>query len=46
MFRHRNFIGQVSALYEVTGRHQGYEVRAAVSAPLSSESSRWWSTPA
>lgn len=34
MFRHRNFIGQVSALYEVTGRHKGYEVRAAVSAPL------------
>ena len=34
MFRHRNFIGQVSALYEVTGRHEGYEVRAAVSAPL------------
>jgi outer membrane protein len=34
MFRHRDFIGQVSALYEVTGRHQGYEVRAAVSAPL------------
>jgi MipA family protein len=34
LFRHRNFIGQVSALYEVTGRHQGYELRAAVSAPL------------
>ena len=34
MFRHRNFIGQVTALYEVTGRHQGYELRAAVSAPL------------
>lgn len=34
MFRHDDFIGQVSALYEVTGRHQGYEVRAAVSAPL------------
>jgi MipA family protein len=34
LFRHRNFIGQVSALYEVTGRHKGYEVRAAVSAPL------------
>jgi outer membrane protein len=34
MFRHDNFIGQVSALYEVTGRHKGYEVRAAVSAPL------------
>ena len=34
LFRHRNFIGQVSALYEVTGRHHGYELRAAVSAPL------------
>jgi MipA family protein len=34
MFRHDKFIGQVSALYEVTGRHEGYEVRAAVSAPL------------
>lgn len=34
LFRHRNFIGQVSGLYEVTGRHKGYEVRAAVSAPL------------
>ena len=34
LFRHRAFIGQVSALYEVTGRHQGYELRAAVSAPL------------
>ena len=34
LFRHRNFIGQVSALYEVTGRHKGYEMRAAVSAPL------------
>jgi len=34
MFRHDNFIGQVSALYEVTGRHKGHEVRAAVSVPL------------
>jgi outer membrane protein len=34
LFRYRNFIGQASALYEVTGRHQGYEMRAAVSAPL------------
>lgn len=34
LFRHRNFIGQLSALYEVTGRHQGYELRAAISAPL------------
>lgn len=34
MFRFRDFIGQVNALYEVTGRHQGYELRAAISAPL------------
>jgi outer membrane protein len=34
LFRYRDFIGQVNALYEVTGRHQGYEMRAAVSAPL------------
>jgi outer membrane protein len=34
MFRHDYFIGQVTALYEVTGRHKGYELRAAVSAPL------------
>src|SRR5687768_10594012 len=34
MFRYGDFIGQVNALYEVTGRHDGYEVRAAVSAPL------------
>jgi MipA family protein len=34
LFRHREFIGQVSALYEFTGRHKGYEVRAAVSRPL------------
>jgi outer membrane protein len=34
LFRYRDFIGQVNALYEVTGRHQGYELRAAVSAPL------------
>ncbi len=34
MFRHDRFIGQVSALYEVTGRHKGHEVRAAVSVPL------------
>ncbi len=26
--------GQLSALYEATGRHKGYEVRAAVAAPL------------
>ena len=34
LFRHRQFIGQLSALYEFTGRHKGYEVRAAVSRPL------------
>jgi MipA family protein len=34
MFRYRDFIGQVNALYEVTGRHKGYELRAAVSAPI------------
>jgi len=34
LFRHRQFIGQVSALYEFTGRHKGYEVRAAVSRAL------------
>jgi outer membrane protein len=34
LFRHREFIGQVSALYEFTGRHKGYEVRAALSRPL------------
>ena len=34
LYRHRQFIGQLSALYEFTGRHKGYEVRAAVSRPL------------
>ncbi|MGH8189130.1 MAG: MipA/OmpV family protein, partial [Steroidobacteraceae bacterium] len=34
LFTHRRFIGQLNALYEVTGRHDGYELRAAVSAPL------------
>ena len=34
MFRYRDLIGQVNALYEVTGRHKGYELRAAVSAPI------------
>jgi outer membrane protein len=34
LFRHREFIGQLSALYEFSGRHKGYEVRAAVSRPL------------
>jgi MipA family protein len=34
LFRYGNVIGQVNALYEVTGRHDGYEARAAVSLPL------------
>jgi outer membrane protein len=34
LFRYRDFIGQLHALYEVTGRHHGYEVHAAVAAPL------------
>lgn len=34
LFSFGRFAGQLSALYEVTGRHQGYEVRGAVSAPL------------
>lgn len=33
-FNYGRLIGQVDALYEVTGRHQGYEVRAALAAPL------------
>jgi outer membrane protein len=28
------FAGQLSALYEATGRHKGYEVRGALAAPL------------
>ena len=28
------FAGQLSALREVTGRHDGYEIRGAISAPL------------
>jgi outer membrane protein len=34
LFQYGNFVGQVDALYEVTGRHDGYEVRAAVAAPI------------
>jgi MipA family protein len=34
LFRFGRVIGQVNALYEVTGRHDGYEARAAVSLPL------------
>ena len=33
-FSYGRVVGQVDALYEVTGRHQGYEVRAALAAPL------------
>jgi outer membrane protein len=33
-FNYGPVIGQVDALYEVTGRHDGYEVRAALAAPL------------
>lgn len=33
-FDYGRITGQLDALYEITGRHQGYEVRAALSAPL------------
>jgi outer membrane protein len=33
-FDYRGFAGQLNALYEVTGRHKGYEVRGAFAAPL------------
>jgi outer membrane protein len=33
-FSRGRFIGQLGALYEVTGRHHGTEVRAAVAAPV------------
>lgn len=33
-FDYGPMIGQVTALYEVTGRHKGYEVRAAVATPI------------
>ena len=33
-FKYGPVIGQVNALYEVTGRHEGYEVRAALAAPI------------
>lgn len=33
-FNYGSVIGQVNALREVTGRHGGYEVRAAVAAPI------------
>jgi outer membrane protein len=34
LFQYGNIVGQVDALYEVTGRNDGYEVRAAVAAPI------------
>lgn len=34
LFSIGSFAGQLSALREVTGRHDGYEIRGAVSAPL------------
>jgi outer membrane protein len=34
LFSYGSFTGQLSALREVTGRHDGYEVRGAVSYPL------------
>ncbi|HKE94153.1 MAG TPA: MipA/OmpV family protein [Povalibacter sp.] len=34
LFNYGRVIGQLDALYEVTGEHDGYEVRAAVAAPI------------
>lgn len=34
LFSFGRFAGQLSAFHEVTGRHDGYEVRGAISAPL------------
>ena len=34
LFNYGPVIGQIDALYEVTGRHDGFEVRAAVAAPI------------
>ncbi len=34
LFRFGDFIGQLDALREVTGEHDGYEVRAAIAAPI------------
>jgi|HigsolmetaAR204D_1030405.scaffolds.fasta_scaffold00184_29 outer membrane protein len=34
LFRFGDFIGQLDLLREVTGEHQGYEVRAAVATPV------------
>ena len=34
LFRVGDLAGQVDALYEITGRHKGYELRGAIAAPL------------
>ncbi|MFL6575989.1 MAG: MipA/OmpV family protein [Povalibacter sp.] len=34
LFNYDRFVGQVDALYEITGEHDGYEVRAAVATPI------------
>jgi outer membrane protein len=34
LFHFGDFIGQIGALKEVTGEHNGYEVRAAIAAPV------------
>jgi outer membrane protein len=34
LFSYGRFAGQLSALREVTGRHDGYEIRGAISTPL------------
>lgn len=34
LFRAGDFAAQLDALYEVTGRHKGYEVRGAIAVPL------------
>lgn len=34
LFRFGDFIGQIDALHEITGEHDGYEVRAAIAAPV------------
>ncbi len=34
MFNYGRFTGQLDALYEVTGEHEGYEVRAGLGAPI------------
>jgi outer membrane protein len=34
LFNYGRWVGQASALHEITGRHDGYELRAAVATPL------------